>query len=103
MLSLEAPSRALQEARVPSDKGRSSRGIDRNRPTDNRHLVNCRIRSLNLPLSANEVTVPFHMDDSYEVLSDAGPNTWGMKLTASIYEATGEQLPRNPVEWLLYS
>lgn len=58
---------------------------------------------LNLSLSANEVTIPVHMDGSYGVLSDAGPNTWGMKLTASICKATGKPLPRNPVEWLLYS
>lgn len=57
----------------------------------------------NLPLSANEVTIPVHLDGSYGVLSDAGPNTWGMRLTESICKATGAQLPRNPVEWLLHS
>lgn len=58
---------------------------------------------INLSLMPDEVEIPVHLDGSYGVLSDAGPNTWGMRLTASICKATGKPMPRNPVEWLLNS
>lgn len=47
--------------------------------------------------------LPRRADLGYGVLSDAGPNTWGIKLTASIFSRQNKPLPANPVEWLLQS
>lgn len=56
-----------------------------------------------LPLSATEYLIKRHQDGSYGVLSDAGPNAWGIKLTASIFRKRNQALPATPIEWLLKS
>lgn len=58
---------------------------------------------VNLPLSSKQLRVPVRDDDSFGVLSDAGPNTWGRRITASICKARNTPVPSNPVEWLLSS
>lgn len=47
--------------------------------------------------------MPRQADGSYGVLSDTGPNAWGIKLTASILKQKNQALPANPIEWLLHS
>lgn len=58
---------------------------------------------LNIPLSAEQCTIPIRSSDSFGILSDAGPNAWGKKLTASINKEKRLPIPSNPVEWLLSS
>jgi serine/threonine-protein kinase HipA len=58
---------------------------------------------IHLPRSVQVQRVPRHPGGSYGVLSDAGPNAWGMKLTASLLRRRKQPLPANPVEWLLQS
>ena len=58
---------------------------------------------VHLPLSADMQIIPRHKDGSYGILSDAGPNAWGVKLTSSLFRKQGRSLPTNPVEWLLTS
>lgn len=58
---------------------------------------------VHLPLSADVHLIARHRDGSYGVLSDAGPNAWGMKLTSSINRKRGQSLPSTPVEWFLKS
>lgn len=56
---------------------------------------------VHLPLSADELSLPRHPDGSYGVLSDAGPNAWGAKLTARLLRDADQAMPRNAIEWLL--
>jgi serine/threonine-protein kinase HipA len=58
---------------------------------------------IRLKLGDKVLPVPRRLDGSYGVLSDAGPNAWGMKLAASILTRARRPLPSNPVEWLLSS
>jgi serine/threonine-protein kinase HipA len=58
---------------------------------------------IHLPLSKDVHLIARHQDGSYGVLSDAGPNAWGMKLTGSMYRKQGQALPVTPVEWFLKS
>jgi serine/threonine-protein kinase HipA len=72
-----------------------------------RHYIN-RPQSFDLdPVHLKRSTevqrLPRREDGTYGVLSDAGPNAWGVKLTASILTRKNEPLPSNPVEWLLDS
>lgn len=61
------------------------------------------IDPLHLPLESGQMIIRRHPDDSYGVLSDAGPNTWGMKLTSSLLRRKHKPLPSTPVDWLLQS
>lgn len=61
------------------------------------------IDPLHLPLAKTAHVIPRHKDGSYGVLSDAGPNAWGVKLTSSIYRKNNTPLPATPVEWFLKS
>lgn len=56
-----------------------------------------------LPLQDGEIAVPRQPDNTYGVLSDAGPNAWGAKLTARLLRKANKPLPENPVEWFLQS
>lgn len=56
---------------------------------------------LTLPLSGDQMLVTRHRDGSYGILSDAGPNTWGVRLTASIFKQRNQPLPTTIVDWLL--
>lgn len=58
---------------------------------------------LHLPLSHDTRKIPRHKDGSYGVLTDAGPNTWGVRLTSSLMRANHRALPVTPVDWLLQS
>lgn len=58
---------------------------------------------INLPLSSEQMRVALHADGSFGVLSDAGPNTWGKRVTSSICSKSKVAIPSNPVEWLLSS
>jgi serine/threonine-protein kinase HipA len=56
---------------------------------------------LTLPLSVEQMQIPRHKDGSYGVLSDAGPNTWGVRVTASIFKQSNKPFPATIVDWLL--
>lgn len=56
-----------------------------------------------LPLEDREMLLPRQPDGTYGVLSDAGPNAWGAKLTARLLRQEGKPLPANPIEWFLQS
>lgn len=56
---------------------------------------------LHLPLSRAIQRIPRRDDGTYGVLSDAGPNAWGIKLTSKLCRQQNLPLPANPVEWLL--
>lgn len=56
-----------------------------------------------LPLKDGELAIPRQPDDSYGVLSDAGPNAWGARLTARLLRRANKPLPQNKVEWFLQS
>lgn len=56
-----------------------------------------------LPLQRDELLVPRQPDGSYGVLSDAGPNAWGARLTARLLRRAHQPLPTNAVEWFLQS
>lgn len=58
---------------------------------------------IHLRLSKQLQRVPRRPDGSYGVLSDAGPDAWGIRLTASILRHSGRALPANPIAWLLQS
>ncbi|MGZ9709322.1 type II toxin-antitoxin system HipA family toxin [Glaciimonas sp. GNP009] len=61
------------------------------------------IDPLHLPLDAKQQMILRHQDGSYGVLSDAGPNAWGVRLTSSILRKENKPLPTTPVEWFLQS
>jgi serine/threonine-protein kinase HipA len=56
-----------------------------------------------LPLLDKDQPLPRQPDGTYGVLSDAGPNAWGAKLTAYLLRKDKKPLPENPVEWFLQS
>ena len=56
-----------------------------------------------LPLTDGEILIPRQPDNTYGVLSDAGPNAWGAKLTARLLRTANKPLPQNQVEWFLQS
>ena len=56
-----------------------------------------------LPLLDKDQLLPRQPDSTYGVLSDAGPNAWGAKLTAYLLRRDNKALPENPVEWFLQS
>jgi len=56
-----------------------------------------------LPLEDGEILLPRQPDDTYGVLSDAGPNAWGAQLTARLLRKANKPLPQNKVEWFLQS
>lgn len=58
---------------------------------------------INLPLTTQRLMVPVHRDGSFGVLSDAGPNTWGQRLTISICKQAKKPVPITPVDWVLSS
>lgn len=58
---------------------------------------------IHLKLSKERQNVLRRRDGSYGVLSDAGPNAWGIKLTASLLRRNHQALPANPIEWFLHS
>jgi serine/threonine-protein kinase HipA len=58
---------------------------------------------VHLPYSQENHVIRRHQDGTYGVLSDAGPNAWGIRLTSSIYRKLNRPLPHTPVEWLLHS
>jgi serine/threonine-protein kinase HipA len=58
---------------------------------------------VHLPLSASELPLPRHADGSYGVLSDAGPNAWGARLTTRLLREADEAMPSNAIDWLLRS
>ncbi|HEX8604105.1 MAG TPA: HipA domain-containing protein [Pseudoduganella sp.] len=57
---------------------------------------------IHLRRSAAVQFLPRRADGTYGVLSDAGPNAWGVRLTASMFARQRQPLPANPVEWLLH-
>ena len=54
-----------------------------------------------LPLSQKQMEIRRHDDGAYGILSDAGPNTWGLRLTSSIYRQKNLPLPATIIDWLL--
>ncbi|GAB3468249.1 type II toxin-antitoxin system HipA family toxin [Massilia terrae] len=56
-----------------------------------------------LPLRGDEMQLPRQPDNTYGVLSDSGPNSWGTNLTARLLRKVHNPLPRNAVEWFLQS
>jgi serine/threonine-protein kinase HipA len=56
---------------------------------------------IRLPLSEDQMRIPRRADGSYGILSDAGPNAWGARVTASICRQHGEPLPATVIDWLL--
>lgn len=58
---------------------------------------------VNLRLSHEHLHIAVQGDDSFGVLSDAGPNSWGRRITGSICQQEQRPVPANPVEWLLTS
>lgn len=56
-----------------------------------------------LPLQDKEIALPRQSDNTYGVLSDAGPNAWGARLSARLLRKAGKPLPENAVEWFLHS
>lgn len=59
------------------------------------------IDPLHLPLTQHVHKIPRHQDGTYGVLSDAGPNAWGMKLTTSMFRQQNRELPLTAVDWLM--
>jgi len=58
---------------------------------------------IHLPLTQAEIDVPRRNDDTYGVLSDAGPNAWGTQLAFRLLREAGGAPPRNLIEWFLQS
>jgi serine/threonine-protein kinase HipA len=58
---------------------------------------------VNLRLGSEQMRVALWPDESFGVLSDAGPNSWGKRITGSICQQENRPVPTNPVEWLLSS
>ena len=56
-----------------------------------------------LPLTGAVQRVRRRRDGSFGVLSDAGPNAWGVKLTSSINRKLGLSQPVTPVDWFIAS
>jgi serine/threonine-protein kinase HipA len=73
--------------------GKSYRALGNPLPLDPVHL----------PVSADTHRIPRQPDGSYGVISDAGPDAWGIRLTASISRVTKRPVPETPVDWLLHS
>ncbi|WP_343741833.1 HipA domain-containing protein [Herbaspirillum huttiense] len=57
---------------------------------------------VHLPLQTDLHTVRRRRDGSFGVLSDAGPNAWGVRLTASINRQYGRPQPETPVDWFIH-
>lgn len=58
---------------------------------------------IHLPLQAAQLILRRRQDGTYGVLSDAGPNAWGMAVAASIARTKNLPMPANAVEWFLSS
>jgi serine/threonine-protein kinase HipA len=58
---------------------------------------------LHLPLQEATHLIPRLSGQFYGVLSDAGPNTWGVKLTHSLCRRSQRAAPVNVVEWLIHA
>jgi serine/threonine-protein kinase HipA len=58
---------------------------------------------VHLPMGDDLLPVRRRRDGSYGVLSDAGPNAWGVKLTSSINRKHGLPQPVTPVDWFIKS
>lgn len=58
---------------------------------------------VHLPLTAAEIAVPRRSDDSFGVLSDAGPNTWGAQLALRLMRAAHREPPENAIDWFLHA
>lgn len=58
---------------------------------------------IHLPLTQAEIAVPRRNDDTFGVLSDAGPNAWGTQLALKLLREAGENRPGNLIEWFLQS
>jgi serine/threonine-protein kinase HipA len=56
---------------------------------------------IHLPLTPAEIDVLPSADGSFGVLSDAGPNTWGMQLALKRLRESNRPPPANAIEWLL--
>lgn len=56
-----------------------------------------------LALQEKEHLLPRQPDGTYGVLSDAGPNAWGARLTTRLLRKENKPLPQNAVEWFLQS
>ncbi len=56
-----------------------------------------------LPLYEYQQSIPRRKDGAYGVLADAGPDSWGVKLTSSILRKKKSPIPATPVEWFLMS
>lgn len=72
-----------------------------------RHYVNDRdafaLDPVHLPLISDRQLVRRRRDGSFGVLSDAGPNAWGVRLTSSINRKHNLPQPATPVEWFIKS
>jgi serine/threonine-protein kinase HipA len=58
---------------------------------------------VHLPLTSDVLQVRRRRDGSFGVLSDAGPNAWGIKLTSSINRKYGQPQPVTAVDWFIRS
>ena len=58
---------------------------------------------IHLPLIASEIIVPRRNDDTFGVLSDAGPNTWGAQLALRLMRESRTAPPENTIDWFLAS
>lgn len=58
---------------------------------------------IHLPLTAAEIAVPRRGDDSFGVLSDAGPNTWGAQLALRLMREAQRAAPENAIDWFLHA
>lgn len=57
---------------------------------------------VHLPLGVLPQAVRRRRDGSFGVLSDAGPNAWGVRLTSSINRKYGREQPVTPVDWFVH-
>ncbi|MBW9331953.1 HipA domain-containing protein [Herbaspirillum sp. RU 5E] len=57
---------------------------------------------VHLPLQTDLHAVRRRRDGSFGVLSDAGPNAWGVRLTSSINRQYGRPQPETPVDWFVH-
>jgi serine/threonine-protein kinase HipA len=58
---------------------------------------------VHLPLTSSEISVPRRNDDTFGVLSDAGPNTWGAQLALRLLRESQMPPPGNAIDWFLTS
>lgn len=58
---------------------------------------------MHLPLSTRRMEVRRRRDGAYGVLSDAGPNAWGVRLTSSINRKRNLSQPVTPIDWFIKS